>query len=136
MVSRIQEILKVKNLTPTQFADLVGVQRSSMSHILSGRNKPSLEFILKILRTFPDIKAEWLLHGDNTPIIGQQVDEKNLNENEFTLFDIPPMVEKPKVSPLNRSQSGDSEKNNQTVKRIEKVIVFFDDRTFREYNHE
>ena len=63
MINRIQLILKTKNISPSQFADQIQVQRSGVSHILSGRNNPSLDFILKILRTFPEIDADWLLFG-------------------------------------------------------------------------
>ena len=63
MISRIQLILKTKNISPSQFADQIQVQRSGVSHILSGRNNPSLDFILKILRTYPEIDADWLLFG-------------------------------------------------------------------------
>ncbi len=63
MLSRIKEIIEAKNLTPSRFADHVDVPRSTISHILSGRNKPSLEVIQKILEAFPDIPAEWLVRG-------------------------------------------------------------------------
>jgi transcriptional regulator with XRE-family HTH domain len=65
MTDRIELILKTQNLTPTQFADAIGIQRSSMSHILARRNKPSLDFAMKLLNRFPEINAEWLLTGKN-----------------------------------------------------------------------
>lgn len=64
MNDRIQMILLTKDLTPAKFADEIGVQRSSVSHILSGRNGPSLDFIQKILARFPDISAEWMINGN------------------------------------------------------------------------
>lgn len=63
ITERILAILEYKELTPSSFADTIGIQRSSMSHILSGRNKPSLDVIHKILITFPDILSDWLLTG-------------------------------------------------------------------------
>jgi transcriptional regulator with XRE-family HTH domain len=63
ITERILAILEDKGLTPSSFADTIGIQRSSMSHILSGRNKPSLDVIHKILITFPDIQSDWLLTG-------------------------------------------------------------------------
>ena len=68
MIERILEILKIKNLSPAQFADLIGVQRSSISHLISGRNKPSLEFIQRILKTFPEINTEWMLSGKGSRV--------------------------------------------------------------------
>jgi transcriptional regulator with XRE-family HTH domain len=65
MINRIELILKTQNLTPTQFADAIGIQRSSMSHILARRNNPSLDFVTKVLNRFPEINAEWLLTGKN-----------------------------------------------------------------------
>jgi len=63
MNDRIQLILKTKNISASKFADEIGVQRSSISHILSGRNNPSLDFIQKILKRFPDISSGWILTG-------------------------------------------------------------------------
>ena len=63
MIQRLLELMKIKNLTSSQLADAIGVQRSGISHFFSGRNKPSLEFILKILAFFPDVNPDWLLFG-------------------------------------------------------------------------
>ena len=63
MIERLLELMRMKSLTSSQLADAIGVQRSGISHFVSGRNKPSLEFILKILRHFPDINPDWLLFG-------------------------------------------------------------------------
>lgn len=63
MVERIRELLQVNQLTPTQFADSIGVARPIISHILSGRNKPSLEVAQKILTAFPLLSPGWLLKG-------------------------------------------------------------------------
>lgn len=61
--NRIKALLKAKNINASKLADEIGIQRSSMSHVLNGRNKPSLDFIQKILETYPDINAEWLIRG-------------------------------------------------------------------------
>ena len=63
MLERILELIKNKKLTPSQFADEIGIQRSGMSHIISGRNNPSLEFVMKVLKRYPEIKPEWLRFG-------------------------------------------------------------------------
>ena len=78
MIDRIQKILEEKDLTASQLAGIIGVQPSSMSHVLSGRNKPSLDFIQKILKSFPDINSDWLLFGKNQMKV----------KKEATLFDI------------------------------------------------
>lgn len=69
MVNRVKQIIGLKKLTSSHFADRIGVPRSTISHILSGRNKPSLEVAQKILEAFPDISTEWLIKG--TGSIGQ-----------------------------------------------------------------
>ncbi len=63
MKDRITLLIKAKNLTAAQFADEIGVQKSSISHILSGRNNASLDFIQKILVSYPDVNMEWLMFG-------------------------------------------------------------------------
>ncbi len=70
MIQRIQKILRYKNLTPSRFADQVGVPRSTVSHILSERNKPSLEVIQKILDAFPEIQTQWLVRGEGQMVKG------------------------------------------------------------------
>jgi transcriptional regulator with XRE-family HTH domain len=63
MVERIRTLLESRQLTPTQFADVIGVARPIVSHILSGRNKPSLEVVQRILAAMPDLAMPWLLNG-------------------------------------------------------------------------
>ncbi len=63
MQKRVKQILESKAYTPSRFADHIGVPRATISHILSGRNKPSLEVVQKILEAFPDISADWLVKG-------------------------------------------------------------------------
>lgn len=63
MIQRVRQLITTKNMTSSGFADRVGVPRSTISHILSGRNKPSLELVQKILDAFPDIRTEWLVRG-------------------------------------------------------------------------
>lgn len=67
MKDRITRIIKDKNYTAAQFADEIGVQKSGISHILSGRNNPSLDFIQKILFRFPEVNTEWLMFGKGEP---------------------------------------------------------------------
>ena len=65
-IKRLEIILDYKGLNAASFADKIGVQRSSLSHLLSGRNKPSLDFILKIVEFFPDVDLYWILNGKGT----------------------------------------------------------------------
>lgn len=62
-IKRLETILEYYSLTASSFADKISVQRSSMSHLLSGRNKPSLDFIMKLVEEFPEVSLEWILNG-------------------------------------------------------------------------
>ncbi len=72
MIKRINKIIKEKNLSASQLATEVGVQRSSISHILSGRNRPSLDFVQKLLKAYPDLNPAWVLMGEGSIYKGVQ----------------------------------------------------------------
>lgn len=61
IIQRIKRLIEDSDLSSAAFADKLGVQRSSISHILSGRNKPSLDFVMKLLEAFPTVSPDWLL---------------------------------------------------------------------------
>jgi transcriptional regulator with XRE-family HTH domain len=63
MKDRITKIMEIKKLNATKFADELEIQRSGISHILSGRNKPSLDLIIKIKETYPEFRLDWLIFG-------------------------------------------------------------------------
>ena len=60
---RIELLMKCYDLSPSQFAERTGIQRASVSHIISGRNKPSLEVMLKVYDAFPGVDMKWLMTG-------------------------------------------------------------------------
>ena len=62
---RLKEILDKEELSASKFAEKIGIQRSSVSHILSGRNKPSLDFVIKVNNAFDDVSLDWLIKGNN-----------------------------------------------------------------------
>lgn len=63
IVTRIKNIIDHHDLSVSAFADTIGVQRSSISHLLNGRNKPSLDFVLKLVEAYPEVDLYWLLQG-------------------------------------------------------------------------
>ena len=69
--SRVQKIINYSELSSSEFADEIGVQRSNISHVLSGRNKPSLDFLMKIKDRFPEIQWEWLIEGKGPMIFSE-----------------------------------------------------------------
>jgi transcriptional regulator with XRE-family HTH domain len=89
MKDRITLLIKAKNLTAAQFADEIGVQKSSISHILSGRNNASLDFIQKILITYPEVNMDWLMFG-NGPIF-KHIETGLKSINDESLSAVPPV---------------------------------------------
>lgn len=107
--TRIKKVMDYHQLSASLFADKIGVQRSSISHILSGRNKPSLDFILKITSEFKDVDIHWLLNGKGS-FPKKTVQDKNTTTTP-SLF----------------------EANSNDGKRIQRIVVFYNDGTFDEY---
>lgn len=60
---RVKQVMDSESLSPKEFSNKLAIQRSSLSHIFSGRNKPSLDFIVKLTKTFPKLSMQWMLHG-------------------------------------------------------------------------
>jgi len=81
MVDRIQKIIHQKKLSSSGFADLIGVPRSTISHLLSGRNNPSLDFIMKVLDAFPDVNTDWLIKGKGNMLYNEA--QRLSNPSEF-----------------------------------------------------
>ncbi|PWA04727.1 helix-turn-helix domain-containing protein [Flavobacterium psychrotolerans] len=147
-IKRLELIQDYYSLSASGFADKIGVQRSSLSHLLSGRNKPSLDFILKILDVFPEVDLYWILNGKGSfPKITTQNSIKNetekivvaptpIPETKFqeTLFN--------EIETASGSNPFDSKKRvlleNSSVfpnqDKIEKIVVFYTNGTFMEYN--
>jgi transcriptional regulator with XRE-family HTH domain len=87
MEDRLLKLLDTEQLTSAKFADAIGVQRSSVSHILSGRNKPSFDFLQKTLKVFPMLNADWLILGEGNMYEG------DINPVSGSLFDQAPGVQ-------------------------------------------
>ena len=67
MQDRLKQFLTMENISPARFAEELGIQRSGVTHLLAGRNKPSFEFLQKMLTAYPDLNAEWLIVGKGRP---------------------------------------------------------------------
>ena len=82
---RIELLMKCYDLSPSQFADRTGIQRASVSHIISGRNKPSLEVMLKVYDAFPGVDMKWLMTGVGEVPVRQTVQD-TVAPSSDTLF--------------------------------------------------
>ena len=107
---RIESILQHYSLTPKELSEKIKVQRSNISHLLSGRNKPSVAFLTKISETFPDLSMHWLLHGK-----GKMITNVNYVENER------PTKHADLVQSTVNKGKQDSKENDQLVKIVNKV---------------
>lgn len=128
MLERILEIIKANGLTPSQFADEIGVQRSAISHLISGRNKPSLEFIMKIKARFPGTDIAWLIQGGEKDNAETSAAQSATDFSQHSLFDTPELDELPSVSKPEKRRT-----HYETGKSVEKIVIFYTDRTYREY---
>lgn len=123
MKDRIQLIIKEKGLNSIKFAEIMEVQPSSISHLLSGRNNPNFDFISKLMERFPDINPDWLILGKGTmsraPDAASLFHEKSVSLPLFQEEQKQSHV--PTALPL------------QQNKRIDKVIICYTDKTFDVY---
>lgn len=117
---RLNEIMTYYGLSASAFAELIRVQRSSVSHVLSGRNKPSLDFILKLNKVFPDINLYWLLNNTGEMISSTPTTTPSSDKNL-------------KQHPIGKTQSFDN--NTEYIsKEVERIVIFYKDGTFENYD--
>jgi transcriptional regulator with XRE-family HTH domain len=128
MNDRIAKILEEEGMTATRFADEIGVQASSISHIISGRNKPSTDFLIKLLERFRRINAEWLLTGRGNPYkeSSQEPDLPNNNVSDLFNSSIQNMQNSPKTVSNLIPQLSESE-------NVDKIVIFYNNNTFKTY---
>ncbi|WP_299116683.1 helix-turn-helix transcriptional regulator [uncultured Winogradskyella sp.] len=115
---RLQKVITFYEETASSFAEKIGVQRSSISHILSGRNKPSLDFVMKVLHSYPEVDLYWLMNGKgNFPSTPKTETLKFSDSNPDALTQIPNL--------------GNTSKSDE----IEKIIIFYKDGSFKSYEN-
>jgi transcriptional regulator with XRE-family HTH domain len=154
MKERLEELMELLHLTPTQFANEIGVQRATLQHILSGRNEPSLKIIMAIHNKYPDVELDWLLSGIGSAI--PQLDKSDKTELDYPLLpgmestffqtdvrkspdfstlkgeETAPRQRKSRNNKDVRSEIGPSE--NGLNKTIKEVVVFFSDGTYQKFS--
>ena len=156
MKDRIFLLIETKELTFGKFADEIGVERSTMSHIKSDRSKPSLDMAQKVLARYPEVSAEWLILGRG-PMFRQTSDSQELDLfSQIGLNDSKSEVNSDKVEPIQATTSTESKKmdlptedsvnvggkkdEQQRVffnppkpeRVVERVMIFYSDQTFEE----
>ncbi len=140
MNRRLQQFLSAENISQSQLAEILGVARASVSHILSGRNKPGFDFILNMTNRFPALNIEWLISGKgrmyNTPTTTlydlHSVVEEIPSQINFT-EEIQDFSEIATESAVSKVNTLDSKAQQPTTQRsISKILVFYTDGTFQE----
>ena len=144
MKERLLKFLEEESLSAAKFADEIGVQRSSISHILSGRNNPGYDFFQKVLKRYPQLNAEWLLMGtgkmsktpqqaslfqvETEPGSGQAQKQVSLPDIEANIPKSPPDENK-------EIGSGTNSESNEIAraKSIEKLVILYTDKSFKDY---
>lgn len=146
---RLQKIMEYYELSASSFSDKIEVGRSSISHILSGRNKPSLEFVMKIVKTFPEVELYWLLNGKGnfpkteqeavppTPSATTQKDlgAKQISQSESSTPKNQQEVFNFENIPGNLKRTDTAHTTTQSKKEIKKVIIFYQDGTFEAFEN-
>ena len=142
MKDRISKLMELEQISPTRFALMIGTQPSVVSHILNGRNKPSLEVAQKILNAFPTINPDWLILG-----VGAMYREE-LPSRQGSLFDIKPEISsnsatyEPKSIEKNvlerevkQEETLKAQETHIVVKEkiVKKITVYYSDMTFEEF---
>ncbi len=150
MIDRIRELLENEQLSPSQFADEINLQRSSLSHVLSGRNKPSLDFVMKIKHRYSKVNLEWLIFGkgsmfsnQNNEVIGRvekPIEEQKITENAQLLnFDSgisnETIEEKTIKTEKSNPESGQFSVKSESSK-TSRVIILYENGTFEEYTNQ
>jgi transcriptional regulator with XRE-family HTH domain len=119
---RLQKILDYYGVTATAFSEELDFNRSTISHLLSGRNKPSLEFVMKVLQKYPEVELYWLLNGR-----GNFPSDQNAKATPVQKTPIEPSKEIPLQFSVEKNQNPDKE--------IERIVFFFKDGSFKTYEN-
>ncbi len=140
MKSRLQQFLTAEQLSPARLSEILGIQRSGLSHILSGRNKPGFDFIHTLCLKFPSINPDWLITGRgkmyrellNSPVLEKLNFETA--ENPIQLAENLPFNDiNMNFEPAENSKNILSKPTDHKNKAPERIIVLYSDGTFEDF---
>ena len=157
MNTRLQQFLAAENISQSQFADVIGVARASVSHILAGRNKPGFDFIESMMRHYPSLNIEWLIAGagkmyktkeapqrrpddddlfpeyENSVLPVDAGSNSQISESSDSAQESAPQLQETKPQELKPAEQPVlSQLPIKPERKIKKVIVFYDDNTYGE----
>jgi len=143
MKQRIEQIMRHYNLTAAKFATEIGIQRSALSHIMSGRNKPSLDFVLKVKHRYSEINTDWLLLGKGKIIAVEQKNDLNefdrpaISESKNTISEevsVQSKVEDDSIKPKLEGKKKSLSSGDNRDSKIEKIVFFYKSGEFEAFN--
>lgn len=127
---RLQMVMTYYDISAASFADAIEVGRSSISHILSGRNKPSLDFVLKIVQAYPEVELYWLLNGKgtfpNTPVAQ--------NEQQYSAKETPAPASQSSAN-ITATAEPSMAAADSGSKKIKKIVIFYSDGSFEAFEN-
>ncbi len=133
---RLEKILEFYGLSATAFSERIKFNRSTISHLLSGRNKPSLEFVMKVLHEFPEVELYWLLNGTGSfPSTSVSASEKEIVIKKEDSRPSPKSVITPEsdsIIPTSEKQK-EEEQVSKSDPEIDRIVIFYKDGSFKAY---
>ena len=134
---RLAHILRAKNLTASQFAELMEIQPSNVSHLLNGRNKPSLDFLIKIKEVFPEYSFDWIIMGkkpitinEPNPVVPDNQEIKFEEYEDTNVIEFDDIEENTPESKENQQKIVENQHEIVSTTDIKKVLVIYSDNTF------
>ncbi len=126
---RLHKIMEYHDLSAASFADKIDVGRSSISHLLSGRNKPSLDFVLKIINAFPDVELYWLLNGKGSFPMKEQKQSAPTSSG--------PVLPDNKPQDLfsNHQEVASASPSQEKTGKIRRIVIFYENGTFEAFEN-
>tara|TARA_B110000037_G_scaffold140752_1_gene159171 strand:- start:8 stop:427 length:420 start_codon:yes stop_codon:yes gene_type:complete len=129
VINRLEGIMANHNLSAASFATKIGVQRSAISHILSGRNKPSLDFLMKVYESFDEVALEWLILGTTTSL-PREVQDLDLFKSETINRE---MLDKTKSEALTENNINSPTITSKSEIALKEIVHFYEDGTFERF---
>lgn len=139
MKDRIQQIIDREGITPSRFAEIIGIQRSAMSHILSGRNNPSLDVLTKVLQKFDYINTDWLLFGKGNMLKSERSNQNTalLDESAISQPSVQSDFEYQNLKELRQADATPQSIVKERIvlketpqKIVSKILIFYSDNTY------
>lgn len=149
---QLQKIMHHFGLSTTELADKIMVPKATISHLISERNKPSLEFIMKLHTTFPTLNLEWLIY-EKEPFLITEIHQKTIEKDQIGAHVLDEILEIETVNEIENKDQSENQKEeiepkniNQNItenpknilsfqsKEIDCIVIFYNDGSFKKYN--